>query len=55
MNTNRKTAIVVGVLFLLGFAGVFGPVIVSPILDDPNYLVKIFENKNLVMGGHSLN
>jgi hypothetical protein len=51
MNTNRKTAITVGVLFLLGFAGGFGPVFVKPILDDPNYLIKIFENKNLVMGG----
>ena len=51
MNTDRKTAIVVGVLFLLGFAGVFGPVIVSPILDNPNYLIKIFENKNLVLVG----
>jgi hypothetical protein len=51
MNTDRKTAIVVGVLFLLGFAGGFGPVFVKPILDDPNYLAKIFENKNLVVGG----
>ena len=51
MNTYRKTAIIVGVLFLLGFAGVFGPVIVKPILDDPSYLIKIFENKNQVMVG----
>lgn len=51
MNTHRKTAVIVGVLFLLGFAGVFGPVIVSPILDDPNYLIRIFENKNLMVVG----
>ena len=51
MNTYRKTAIIVGVLFLLGFAGVFGPVIVKPILDDPSYLVKILENKNQVLVG----
>ncbi len=51
MNTNRKTAIIVGVLFLLGFAGAFGPVVVKPILDDPSYLAKIFENKNTVMVG----
>ncbi len=51
MNTDRKTAIIVGVLFLLGFAGVFGPVIVKPILDNPSYLIKIFENKNQVMVG----
>jgi hypothetical protein len=51
MNTNRKSAIIVGVLFLLGFAGGFGPVFLKPILDDPNYLFKIFENKNLVVVG----
>jgi len=51
MNTNRKTAIIVGVLFLLGFAGVFVAVVVNPILEDPNYLIKISENKNLVVVG----
>lgn len=51
MNTDRKTAITVGVLFLLGFAGAFGPVFVKPILDDPSYLIKIFENKDQVMVG----
>ena len=51
MNTNRKTAIIVGVLFIVGFAGAFGPLGVKPILDDPSYLAKIFENKNTVMVG----
>ena len=51
MNTYRKTAIIVGVLFLLGFAGVFGPVIVKPILANENYLVSIFEHKNQVLLG----
>ncbi len=50
MNTHRKTAIVVGALFLLGLAGAFGA-IVKPILDSPSYLVKIFENQNQVMVG----
>ena len=50
MNTHRKTAIVVGALFLIGLAGAFG-VIVKPILDSPSYLVKIFENQNQVMAG----
>jgi hypothetical protein len=50
MNTHRKTAIVVGALFLLGLAGAFGT-IVRPILDSPSYLVKIFENQNQVMAG----
>jgi hypothetical protein len=51
MDTNRKTAIIVGVLFILGFAGVFSAVVVKPILDDPNLLIKLTENKNLVMMG----
>ena len=51
MNSNRRTAIIVGILFLLGFSGAFGPVVVKPILDDPSYLAKIFENKNTVMVG----
>ena len=51
MNTNRKTAIIVGILFILGFAGAFGPVAVKPILDDPMYLARIFENQNTVMMG----
>ena len=51
MNTNRKTAIIVGVLFILGFAVLFNVVFVKPILDDPNYLIKLTENKNLVMMG----
>ncbi len=51
MNSNRKTAIIVGVLFLLGFAGVFSAVILKPILDDPNLLINLTENKNLVMLG----
>ena len=51
MNTDRKTAIIVGVLFLLGFAGGFGPVFVKPITDNPSYLIKIFENKDQVMMG----
>jgi hypothetical protein len=51
MNTYRRTAIIVGVLFLLGFAGVAGPVIVKPILDGPGYLARISENQNLVLVG----
>ena len=50
-RTNRKTAIIVGVLFILGFAGAFGPIYTKPILDDPNYLARIAENKNLVLVG----
>ncbi len=39
MNSDRRTAIIVGVLFLLGFAGAFSAVILKPILDDPNFLL----------------
>jgi Domain of unknown function (DUF4386) len=49
MNTYRKNAITVGVLFLLGFAGVFSPVFLRPLLDSPNYLIKLAENKSLVL------
>ena len=51
MNTHRKAAIVVGVLFLLGFAGGFGPLVVTPILDNPSYLAEIYGNMNLVLVG----
>jgi len=51
MNTDRRTAIIVGILFLLGFAGALVPVFVKPILDDPSYLIRIIENKNQVMLG----
>ena len=51
MNTNRKSAVIVGILFILGFAGAFGPVMVNPIMDDPMYLARIFENQNTVMMG----
>lgn len=49
--TNRKSAVIVGMLFILGFAGAFGPVAVKPILDDPMYLARISENQNTVMMG----
>ena len=51
MNSSRKAAVTVGVLFILGFAGVFSPVFVKPILDDPNYLFKLAENSNQVVVG----
>jgi hypothetical protein len=41
----------VGILFLLGFAGAFSAIILKPILDDPNLLINLTKNKNLVMLG----
>lgn len=50
MNTNRKTAIVVGVLYIIGtVAGVLSRVIFGPTLGDPNYLIKVSENHNLAI------
>jgi hypothetical protein len=51
MNSDRKAAIIVGVLFILGFAGAFSAIILKPILGDPNLLINLTKNKNLVMLG----
>jgi len=52
MNSYRKTAIIVGILFLAGYLGVFlGSAIYAPILDAPDYLSKVFPNKNQVIWG----
>ncbi|MHA2343101.1 MAG: DUF4386 domain-containing protein [Candidatus Hodarchaeales archaeon] len=52
MNSNRKTAIIVGVLFLISYCGVFiGNAILAPILDAPDYLMNIYRNKNQVIIG----
>jgi hypothetical protein len=45
MNTNRKTAILVGVLFIIGTVmGVLSVVFVSPVLDGPGYLARVAAN-----------
>ena len=52
MNSNRKTAIIVGVLFVIGtVAGVLSVVFTSPILNDPDYLMKISANENQIVIG----
>lgn len=51
MNSDRKTAIIVGVLFIMGFAGILSTVLVKPIIEDPNYLIKVSENENQVLIG----
>jgi len=56
MNSNRKTAIVVGILFI--FATVVGllsnVVFLKPILDAPNYLSSIFPSGNQILIGSFL-
>ena len=51
MNANRKTAIIVGVLFIFGFAGIPSAVFTGPILGTPDYLIKISANENQVIIG----
>lgn len=52
MNGNRKTAIVVGILFIIGTAaGILSGMVTMPVLDDPNYLTKVAENESTVALG----
>jgi hypothetical protein len=52
MNTSRKTAIIVGVLFIIGtVAGVLSFGISGPILSAPDYLIKIAANENQMLIG----
>ena len=53
MNSNKKTAIIVGVLFLTATATfmIGDSLLIESILDDPDYLIKVFENKTLVIIG----
>jgi len=47
MNSNRKIAIIVGVLYIIGtVAGILSVVFTGSILDGPDYLVKIAANEN---------
>ena len=52
MNTYRKTAIIVGVLFIIGtVAGILSLVVAGSILDDPDYLVNVSANENQIIIG----
>jgi hypothetical protein len=51
-GTNRKTAIIVGALFLISYFGVFaGYAFLGPVIDAPDYLVKFHPNKTQVIVG----
>ena len=55
MNSNRKTAIIVGVLFIIAtVAFSLSEVILPPILDDPDYLIDVSANENQVIIGSLL-
>jgi len=53
MNTNRKIAIIVGVLYLTAniIAGPLGLAFTEPILNAPDYLIKVSANENQVLIG----
>ena len=46
MNTNRMNAISVGVLYIIGtVAGILSVVLSTPILDGPDFLIKVSSNE----------
>ena len=52
MNTYRKTAIIVGALYIVGtVAGVLSVVFASSILNAPDYLMQVSANKNQIVTG----
>ncbi len=40
MNTDRKNAIIAGILLLIGFSGVFIAVFTGPVLNNAQYLAR---------------
>lgn len=51
MNTNRNTARIVGALFIIGtVAGVLSVVFAGSTLSDPNYLMKVSVNNQIIIG-----
>lgn len=55
MDSYRKTAVIVGVLFLIGdIAGVLSVVVSGPILNAPNYLSTVSANENQIVVGSFL-
>jgi hypothetical protein len=52
LNTSRKTAVIVGVLFIIGtVAGVLSVVLTSSILNGPDLLTAVAANENQVIIG----
>jgi len=52
MSTNRKTAIIVGILFIIGTAaGILGGVVTGPTLNDPDYLALVSANQTQMVVG----
>lgn len=52
MKTHRKTAVIVGVLFIIGtVAGIFSGVVTGPALGASDYLVQVAANENSIVLG----
>ncbi|HMB25120.1 MAG: DUF4386 domain-containing protein [Chloroflexota bacterium] len=52
MNKDRKTAVIVGILFIIGtVAGILSVVFTSTVLNDPDYLMRISANENQIVIG----
>jgi hypothetical protein len=52
MNTNRTTARIVGILFIIGTAaGVLSVLVTQPVLGSPDYLAKIAAHENQIVTG----
>lgn len=52
MNTNKKTARIVGALFIIGtISGILSVIFTSPILGAPDYLLKVVANENQIVMG----
>jgi hypothetical protein len=52
MNTYRKIAMTVGVLFIIGtVAGILSAVFSGPILGDPDYLIQVAANETQMITG----
>jgi hypothetical protein len=48
-GTNRKTAIIVGVLYIIGtVAGILSVVLTQPILNTPDYLIQVSAGQNQI-------
>ncbi len=54
MTMRRKDSVIIGVLFLLGFAGAPGAAILGPILQSPDLFSAIYANENTVYTGFLL-
>jgi hypothetical protein len=51
-GTDKKTAIIVGVLYIIGtVAGILSVVFTGSILGDPDYLIKVSANQNQIVIG----